>query len=441
MARRIIIIGGGIAGLSCALHAQRRGAEVILYEAAPDCGGRCRSYQDPHLGWTVDHGSHLILGANPVLLDLLRSTAAHAEPSAMLQPGLPQFAFFDAVTGKRWTLRPNAGPLPWWTASPSRRTPGLGMGDHLRLLSLAWAAPTASVADVCAAWPRAALIRQRLLDPLTKAIMNASAEDASARLLGATVLQTLGRGASACRPYFAPQGLSAALISPLTRALIAGGGQIHCGQRIRHITTDSSTGSSTNRAAPSLSNGHLQVAKTDAVVIALPPAALATLWPHLAIASQAIESRAITAVHYRLDGELPQPLPSLQGVINSPAEWIFCRQDFCRQDGQSALISLTLSAAPRPSPTLAMDLWPDARAALNLPTTAEPSATRVLHHRRATGLQSPSALEARDHLFALCAQSGLIVAGDWSESNLPNTLEAAARAGRRAAQQALTGVR
>lgn len=417
---RVVIIGGGLAGLSCAAHARRKGAEVVLFEAAPRLGGRCASYWDQTLGAIADNGSHLILGANPALLDLLRRVKA--TPADRLIGREARFPFYDPTSEQRWTLAPNLG---WWVASPHRRTPGLGVWDHLRLIGLALAAPSQTVAESAEAWgAQRERLRELVLDPLCKAILNTPPEQASARLLGRTLVRILGRGQSACRPYFAPAGLSAGVIDPIARWLRSQGAIITCRQRVRRIER------SPLNSGPHLAEGTLTLAPQDRLVFALPPRALAELVPEVSEMAAALPTRAITALHYRLADTSPA-LPPLIGVVKSPVEWIFTRQ----HQGIT-VISVTLSASDAPRPDSAVQLWPTVRGALGLPSGTQPEAVRVLHHRHATLDQSPQGMRVRDQLLHEMQQRGILCCGDWVESALPNTLEAAVRSGRRAAAKA-----
>ncbi|HEY9163623.1 MAG TPA: FAD-dependent oxidoreductase, partial [Magnetovibrio sp.] len=57
--RRVHVIGAGLAGLSAALHLASKGVAVTIHEAAPQAGGRCRSFVDPVLKAVIDNGAHL----------------------------------------------------------------------------------------------------------------------------------------------------------------------------------------------------------------------------------------------------------------------------------------------------------------------------------------------------------------------------------------------
>jgi len=89
----------------------------VLHEAARQAGGRCRSYYDPALGLMIDNGNHLLLSGN---CDARAFLAAIGAEDQLAGPAQADFAFFDLATRKRWRLRPNDGPLPWWIFSGSR---------------------------------------------------------------------------------------------------------------------------------------------------------------------------------------------------------------------------------------------------------------------------------------------------------------------------------
>ena len=127
------VIGAGLAGLSAAVALAGRGIAVELIEAAAQAGGRCRSYHDPVLDMTIDNGNHLVLSGNHATRRYLEAIGAQ---DRLVGPDQASFSFCDVRDNRRWTVRPNAGPLGWWVFDPSRRAPGTRAADYLGILAL-----------------------------------------------------------------------------------------------------------------------------------------------------------------------------------------------------------------------------------------------------------------------------------------------------------------
>ena len=136
------IVGAGLAGLAAAVALARKGRSVILHEAAPHAGGRCRSYFDAELGCRIDNGNHLLLAGNRAALEYLDRIGAR---SSLEGPSEAAFPFVDAATGGHWTVRPNRGAVPWWVFRAARRVPQTRAFDYLAPLALRRANPSATI--------------------------------------------------------------------------------------------------------------------------------------------------------------------------------------------------------------------------------------------------------------------------------------------------------
>ncbi len=404
--RHVHVIGAGLAGLSAAVALTQAGWRATLYEAGPAAGGRCRSYFDRGLGCRIDNGNHLLLSGNTATMAYLRTIGA---TDSLHGPDVPLFPFIDLSSGERWTLRPSRGRLPWWIFSPARRVPGTGWRDYLALLALRRAGPADTVADVFA---HGALYR-RLLEPLAVAALNTPAETGLAHLLGAVVTETLMRGGGACVPLFPRQGLSESLVDPALSWLAARGGALFTGRRIAALRlADGAV------AALETPDGPVSLAG-DAVVLAVPPWVAADLLPGLTV-PDAFE--AILNVHFRVGAD--PGAAGFLGAVGGTAEWIFVKP---------GIVSVTVSAANRlvdlPAEAIAARVWSDVRAALGLPEPMPPM--RVVKEKRAT-FAATAAQQAR-RPGPGTALRNLALAGDWTATGLPATIEGAIRSGRAAA--------
>src|SRR5437868_9644098 len=114
------VVGAGLAGLAAATALAETGRCVILYEAAPHAGGRCRSFFDAELGCRIDNGNHLLLSGNKAALFYIERIAALDTFERVADAAIP---FVDIASGERWAVRPGRGRLPWWLFSRTRRVP------------------------------------------------------------------------------------------------------------------------------------------------------------------------------------------------------------------------------------------------------------------------------------------------------------------------------
>lgn len=410
------VIGAGLSGLSCALRAALGGRHVAIYEAAGQAGGRCRSFMDESLGCMIDNGSHMLMGGCESTLAYLADIGARHMISEIAPASYP---FLDLATGERWRIRPSAGPIPTWLLSSSRRVPGSSLADYKEALRLARAGPDDTVADCVLI---GGVLYERLWQPLSRAVLNTDAADGSARLLWKMIRETFLRGEAASRPLFFHRGLSPALIDPALKTIEGLGGEVRMKARLRGL------GWHDHRVnALIFPEGRLRVAPEDSVILAVPPETCADLWPGISAPTQ---SRAIVNVHFRLDPqvELPWESPFL-GLVNAETHWLFARDN---------ILSATISAADRlvdrPSWELANMMWSEISKVLGRNVGRVPP-WRVIKERRATFAQTPAQAALRPP--AETTLRNMFIAGDWTATGLPATIESSVRSGYRAAQLAL----
>jgi len=403
------IVGAGLAGLAAAVRLAEEGAEIVLHEATDHAGGRCRSYYEPALDQVIDNGNHLLLSANHAALAFLRRIGAE---KALLGPAHASFDFADLADGSRWRILINDGRLPWWIFSARARVPGTGALDYLGAWRLLTAGPEASIAEVIACRGR---VYDRLLRPLLLAALNTEPEPASARLAGTILKETLLRGGEACRPLVAARGLSTAFIDPALAWLQARGVALRFGHRLRRIA-------SAEGRASALDFGEEAVALApgDAVILALPAPVAKALLPEIT----APESfRAILNAHFKIDA--PPGWPAILGVIGGTVEWLFAFEN---------RLSVTISGADRlidrDREDLARELWGEVAALTGLGPSLP--AWQIVKERRATFAALPAEEVLRPG--AETRWPNLRLAGDWTATGLPATIEGAIRSGNRAAE-------
>lgn len=411
---RVYVVGGGLAGLSAAVHLAEHGSNVKLIEGAPQAGGRCRSYFDPALEQVIDNGNHLVLSGNHAVKTYLRSIGAEA---SLAGPDRAEFDFADLASGKHWRIRPNESALAWWIFSPSRRVPGTGPTDYLQLLRLLVAPPSKRIDQVIACQ---GALWERLLRPFLLAALNTEPQRASAALAGAVIRESLARGGRAYHPRIAHPTLAAAFVDPALDFLKRKGASVRIGQRVRALDFGADGVSRLQ-----LPDAVLQVAAGDKVILAVPPWVASELVPGLVVPT---EFCAIVNAHFRLTP--PKVAPLMTGVIGGSAEWIFAFPD---------RISITVSGADaiveKDREELARLFWSDVAKVFKLPPALPP--WQIVKERRATFAATPEQAARRPK--AQTRWPNLILAGDWTDTGLPATLEGAVRSGQKAARLALSG--
>ena len=409
MSRSVHIIGAGLAGLATAVRLCAQGARAIVYEATNQAGGRCRSYHDPVLGITIDNGNHLLLSGNQAALGYLDTIGAS---NRLFGPSTASFPFIDLANKERWTLRANDGRIPWWIFDRNRRVPGTRARDYFPMLRLLVARAGTTIGDVIDC---KGPLYDRLIGPLLLAALNTEPSESSATLAAAVIRETLAAGGRSYRPLFAREGLSAAFVEPALRFIEANGGAVIFGQRLRALTF------AAGRVA-ALDFGHDPVAlfPDDSVVLAVPPVVAASLVPDLMAPS---EFRAIVNAHFRIVP--PAGLPPMTGIINGTAEWLFAFPD---------RLSVTISSADRlldtPRVQLAAQIWLEVAAIAGIAAPLPP--WQIVRERRATFAALPG--EDAKRPGPQTRWSNLLLAGDWTATGLPATIEGSIRSGNRAAE-------
>jgi squalene-associated FAD-dependent desaturase len=259
---------------------------------------------------------------------------------------------------------------------------------------------------------------ERLLRPLLLAALNTEPEAASAQLAGAVLRETLMKGGRAYRPRIASPHLGSTFIDPALEYLKQQGAEVRFGSRLRciEITDDRAN-------MLEFADGPISLEGGDRVVLATPAWVTADLLPYVLAPTK---FRSIVNAHFALAP--PANAPLMLGLIGGTAEWVFAFPD---------RISVTVSSADaivdRDREDLAKTLWRDVAAAHDL--SSEMPQWQIVKERRATFAATPEQGERRAK--AETRWSNLFLAGDWTDTGLPATIEGAVRSGNRAAELAL----
>jgi hydroxysqualene dehydroxylase len=403
--QRVHVVGAGVAGLAAAVRLADCGIAVIVHESAPHAGGRCRSYFDAALQCRIDNGNHLLMRGNRAAM---RYLAAIGASDTLIGPKATEYPFRDLATDSRWVLRPGPGRLPWWVLDAARRVPDTRLVEYLAVLRLAMAGPRRTVAEML---DQQGALYRRFWRPFAIAVLNTAPREGSAALLARVVAETFARGGAACRPLVPRDGLSESFVDPALAHLARRGGELRFSARLRALDQDGA-----RIAALGFEAGSEALGDGDGVVLAVPAPVATRLVPGLDAPQ---EFRAIVNAHYRI--AVPAASPLFIGIVGGTAEWVFRKRE---------VLSVTVSAADalvdRPADELAERLWRDVERAYDLPRQDMPPA-QIVKERRATFAATPAEIARRPKPGT--RWRNLALAGDWTDTGLPATIEGAIRSG------------
>jgi squalene-associated FAD-dependent desaturase len=402
------VVGAGIAGLSAAVRLVEAGLKVVVHEAASFAGGRCRSYLDPTLGVVIDNGNHLLLSGNHAALDYLGRIGARG---TLQDPGGAIFDFADLASGERWRLDLSEGRIPWWLFDRKRRVPGTALGEYFAPLGVFMKGGSATVGE---AMDCGGPLYDRLWRPLLTSALNTDPPESSAALAAALLRETLAAGGKACHPLVAAHGLGKSFIDPALAFLSQRGAPVRFGDRLRAIRFEDK-----RAVALDFDRSQQELGADDFVILGAPPWIAKDLLPGLTAPG---EFRAILNVHFQIAP--PRGQPAILGVVNGQIEWLFAFPD---------RLSVTISNADRlidrPREELAAAIWREAATLIGLSADLPP--WQIVKEKRATFAATPAENAKRPDSRTRWAN--VVLAGDWTQTGLPATIEGAVRSGYKAA--------
>lgn len=440
-AKRVAVIGAGWAGCAAACNLAQQGHEVSLIEASRTLGGRARRVEIQ--GNFLDNGQHILLGAYAATLDLMKTLGIERDEAFLT---LPLQMIYPPETGGMQFLAPKL-PAPLHLLFALLRTTGLNRADKLALARFSTTArwmdwqlhKDCSVSELLVRFDQTDRLCELMWVPLCLAALNTPPERASARVFLNVLRDSLGAKRSASDMLLPRLDLSSLLPNTAAKFLQQHGGNVVLGTTVKQLRLEPSHKwvLECNHDVASLTG------EWDAVIIATQADHAADLVEkiHINEANQnaganlktpaAFDYESITTVYLQYPQELvlDRPFYALQDKpkLLQWGQFVFDRGQL-HQD-QKGLMAVIISAAAnanqRSHAELAEDVARQLAYTFKKTEFTQPIWQQVITEKRATFSCTPD-LQRPDNATPY---ANLFIAGDYTASDYPATLESAVRSG------------
>jgi len=435
----IIVIGGGFAGLAAAVDLAEQGTPVLVLERRNFLGGRAYSFADKVTGDTIDNGQHLLMGCYHHTLSFLNKIgAAH---KLKFQPN-PRVDFLSETEGHASFTCPSL-PAPLHLLAGLSRLKTIDWRDRINALRVGLALKTmngnrARLADITVReWlnelGQSERMQNRFWDLMALATLNEAPEVASADMFARVLEQGFLHTKQDSTMVIARVGLSDLYTHDAVNFITARGGEVRLNASVKSIDVE-------NRSAVgvTLANGeHLAAA---AIISAVPyfmlkdmlaPELLAAHFPTVAH----FKSAPIVSINLWYD----EPVTNLEFVslLDSPIEWVFNKNAIAedttpRRQHLALVISGAHEAAAQPKEVLIAMATAEMKRFFPKARQQEPSHAYVIKEQHAT--ISHTVGIARQRPAQKTSLTNFYLAGDWTATGLPATIESAVWSGQECAR-------
>lgn len=430
----VLVIGGGWAGISAAVELARQGVPVTLMEAARQLGGRARCVAFDHQ--RVDNGQHLMVGAYTAMLQLLEEVGIAADTAFLRQP---LELHMRALRQPEMRLRARKLPAPFHLIIGLATARGLTPRDRLQLMRFSRRLlgnklvleHDITVQALLLSEHQGVRVTRALWEPLCLAALNTDIAEASA-LLFLEVLRRTFTGESSRSDLLIPrQDLGVLLPEPAMDYIEQHGGRVELNRRIEALQIDAD-----GCQGVTWRSGQLAARK---IILAVHPVMCRRLLaghPALYRITEQLgklRQEPITTVYLRYPDHVELG-SHLQGLQDGIGQWIFDR----RIAGHPGLIAVVISGRGEhlQMDNSALGAYISMELSRLHPDWPAPLAIRVLREKRATIAACAEVASLRPG--PVTPVKGLYLAGDFTATGLPATLEGAVISGKRAATAVLS---
>ncbi len=431
----VVVVGGGLSGLAAAVSLSFRRIPVILLEQRNSPGGRAYSFLDGATGTVIDNGQHVLIAGYSRTMEFLGTIGAR--DLVAVQPA-PELLFHHPVRGF-CVFRLPLLPAPFHLLAGVIATRLFSPADKLRMLRAGLALTSSRpVSGTVESWldslGQSPETKRSFWEPLAVAVMNENIGNASALVFTRALRTAFLSGSRGSALAIPTVGLSELYVEPARAYIENHGGVVRCGADV--------TGSVAEGGK--VSGVHLKEGEAvgcSAVILAVPSYRAAGLLPDalresgfLARASS-IPLSPIVSVHLWFENDVMRQ--DVLGVVGRRIQWVFNRRKISREKEGGGHLSVVISAARAfvglENDDLTRIALEDLRSVFGA-GIGHPTHAVVIREKRATFSCAPDIEPLRPG--PITPLPNLFIAGDWTDTGYPATIEGAIRSGQRCADLA-----
>ena len=434
-----VVVGGGFAGLSCAVALAEAGKRAVVLEKKPHLGGRAFSFKDQETGVTVDNGQHLFMGCYRQTLDFLARIGT-ADRLTLLPDIRVDFA--DKSGGRDALVCPAVLGSPLHLAAGVVGLKKLGFLDKIKLLKLDRALRSMlGKAPVPAALDRMTVrqwmdslgqtrrMQERLFDPIALGALNDAPEVAAATGFAQVLREAFYTDVESTRLGVANVGLSDLYTEAAKGYIERRGGQVLTGKKIKAI----------KEGRVICDDG--QEFRADSVVASLPPWDLKKLDLPAELRGSWENLKPAPIVSLTIWLDRPVLSENFVGMLGTTVQWVFNKSRIMKLEGEGQCLSLVISGAHGQVSADPKDIFATAKEDMGdcFPEFKKATIKRWKVVKEPFATLSPAPGSDAMRPGAATAVPGIYLAGDWTQTGLPATIESAVASGRKAAELIVNG--